>query len=326
MVRIDVTGFAEKIREYHQDQDRPEEWLHPCPKIEPGDDSVESRLCIPFESPRTFENYSYVDIKRYGITFGYTMRLVMQLIERAFCGLQDRTSIDDFSLAVAEAVQDFAEPFPDKEQTMCYPHFLFHGLAQPDLEGVVGRLKANGRTIHETLEASEGIIADQGYERLDGDLQLSMSDGVTDDYFGIAYLLAKQDAVLLSSASSYIAKASFFVDVSNSDIYVMTLQGRRFGSSDPNWEASPKGRRQRLDKEREYSKIGNILGMSPRRFILTQVAEFGRKSGYNRIRVIKPEEHPIYIERHKGFMGNYEHVIRKAGITEDNGCYLESKL
>jgi hypothetical protein len=42
--------------------------------------------------------------------------------------------------------------------------------------------------------------------------------------------------------------------------------------------------------------------------------------------VIKPEEHPMFIEKHNGFLGNYEPVIRKAGITEDNGCYLERRL
>jgi len=34
----------------------------------------------------------------------------------------------------------------------------------------------------------------------------------------------------------------------------------------------------------------------------------------------------MFIEGHKGFLASYEPVIRKAGITDNNGCYLEKRL
>ena len=36
--------------------------------------------------------------------------------------------------------------------------------------------------------------------------------------------------------------------------------------------------------------------------------------------------HPMFIERHVGFTGNYEPIIHKAGIKKEKGCYLEAEL
>ncbi len=54
--------------------------------------------------------------------------------------------------------------------------------------------------------------------------------------------------------------------------------------------------------------------------------DFARENGYRKIKVIKPTEHPMFIENHGGFLGNYESVIKKAGIRQENGCYLEADL
>ena len=223
-------------------------------------------------------------------------------------------------------MQLFARPFPDGQSELCYPHFLLHGLVQPSLESIVAKLNNNSRIIHETLSEEDKLIAKHGRVILDGGIQLAMAHGATDDYFGIAYLLAKDSKKFPSSSSGYVAKASFFVDRTNGDVYVMTLQGKRFSSNDPVRASHPSGEEKKLEAEREYGQIGNVLGMGPRRFILTKVIDFGRNNGFKRIRVIKPEEHPMFIARHKGFLANYEPVIRKAGITEDNGCYLEMRL
>ncbi len=305
MVNINTTSFAQKIQEY-------------------------------LEAPATFNQEAIVDTlnlidplskwkKRKGITFGYNTQLVMQLLARAYVLLTDKIDSHHFSEEVAKAVQDFAQPFPSHDN-LCYPHFLFHGLVQPTLDEVVERLNNNARIIHETLRSKDKIMKEHKSQSLDGNLQLSMSNGCTDDYFGIAYLLAKQDIILLSSANGYIAKASFFVDETNKEIYVITLQGRRFGSNDPVRQAHPSGQERRIKSEQEYSKFGNILGMSPRRFILASVMDFGRENRFERIRVIKPQEHPMFIEMHEGFYGNYEPVIKKAGINQENGCYLEARL
>jgi len=45
-----------------------------------------------------------------------------------------------------------------------------------------------------------------------------------------------------------------------------------------------------------------------------------------KIKVVKPQHHPMFIERHKGFVGKYEPAIRQAGIQTENGCYLEAVL
>ena len=304
MVNIDVTGFAGRVRDY---LDSPEGF---------SQEAVVDTLNVIDPQSRWKE--------RNGITFGHNTELVMYLLGRAFYLSQgnDKTG---FSHRVAQAVQKFAEPFADTDN-LCYPHFLFHGLVQPNLDDVINKIEGNSRIIHETLDDRRRIISEHGSVKLDGGLQLVMSDGLTDDYFGIAYLLAKQDERLIGSSTGYIAKASFFVDKTNGDVYVMTMQGRRFGSHDPVRAAHPSGKEKRLEAEREYSKIGNVLGMGPRRFILEKVADFGKDNGYKIIKVIKPEEHPMFIEEHKGFLANYEPVIRKAGITEDNGCYLERPL
>ncbi len=304
MVNINVTGFADRLRDY-------------------------------LDFPETFSQEAVVDTLnlvdpessfggRKGITFGHNTELVMYLLGRAFY-LSPGDDKLDFSHNVAQAVQNFAEPFPDTDN-LCYPHFLFHGLVQPNIDGVIEKIESNSRIIHETLDNRRRIMAEHGITRLDDGLQLIMAHGLTDDYFGVAYLLAKQDKTLISSATGYITKASFFVDETNNDIYVMTLQGRRFGSNDPVRAIHPSGKAKRLEAEREYSRIGNVLGRGPRRFILEQVANFGKDNGYKKIKVIKPQEHPMFIEEHNGFLANYEPVIRKAGITEDNGCYLEKAL
>ncbi len=301
MVVINETGFAEKIEEY-------------------------------LKSPEKFNQEAVVDTldpidqqskwnKRKGITFGHNTKLVMQLLARSYSSLPKETDQSYFSQEVAKAVQHFAHPFPNQDN-LCYPHFLFHGLVKPSLEDVVDKLRNNSRIIHETLKEKEKIITRHKTEKVTENLQLLMSNGLTDDYFGIAYLLVKQDSPLVSSASGYVAKASFFIDRTENEIYVITLQGRRYESLG---DHSKKEERVK-EGEREYSKIGNILGMSPRRFILTKLMEYGRENGFTRIKVIGPEEHPMAIENHNGFFGSYEAVVRKAGINKEVECYLKAEL
>ncbi|MBW2974571.1 hypothetical protein KY366_02540 [Candidatus Woesearchaeota archaeon] len=311
MVNIDVDGFAEKVEEYHHEPDRPQEWFYLPGRLNLDDRSIESKLCSPFEVNIKLGGGSYPFIERTGISFDYTIKLVMLLLERAYRGLLDGSCISDYAKAVAEAMKNFAEPFPDEQSTRCYPHFLLHGIALPTMEEVICKIYSNSRIIHETLKTREGIKNKHGTQLLDGDLQLTMKDGLVDDYFGIAYLLAKRDAALLSSTWNYIAKTSFFVDKTKSEIYVMTIQGCKFCD---------------ISGEDEYQRIVDILEMGPRLFVLTKLKDFVEEQGFRKIKVIKPEEHPMFIEGHRGFFGNYEPLIRKAGITSGNGCYLESRL
>jgi hypothetical protein len=318
MASIDVERFAQKIREYHQDTERPESWFHPMGIIDHKEDSVERTLCalsICKENPHR--------ITQNGIRFGYNTRLVMRLLDRAYCYLHHQPDLMVFSEQVAKAMQDFAKPFPEGEN-LCYPHFLLHGLVQPTLDAVVDKIHNNSRIIHETLCGREAIIAKNRTVPLGNSLELVMVQGLTDDLFGIAYLLTKADEILKNSASGYVAKACFFIDQTNKELYVMTLQSRRYESLGPSHIESQSVRAK--IGEKEFARIGNLLGRSPRRYILERVVDFGRKNGFTKIKIVLPEEHPLYIENHDGFLANYGSVIRKAGITEERGCYLEKRL
>lgn len=322
MVSINKSGFASKIEEYCRDPNKPENWFLEV-TARPDADTVYSTLCVPTGKVAPESSTFFPRLEMHGIAFGYNTELVMKLINRAYNNLSEDCDLTDYSKAVAESMQGFAEPFPDGEETLCYPHFLLHGLVQPTLEQVLNKIDSNSRIIHETRKDKDKIMKKYGRVGINGGLQLTMANGATDDYFGIAHLLAKDDEKYPSSSCGYVAKASFFVDQTNNEIYVMTVQGRRYESLGPSSVNTTE--RTKLG-EKEFARIGNILGRSPRRFILTKVMDFGRDNGFDRIKVIKPEEHPMFIESHKGFLANYDSVIIKAGVTEENGCYLENKL
>ena len=324
MVVIDESGFASLIQNY---------LINPTGfKLE----LVDAVLCKPVgrssanEAPGEYHGEqssillsSIPFSEKQGITFGYTGELVMVLLLRAFNRLLEKPSAEAFAERVSKAFQDFARPFPG-EPTMCYPHFLLHGIANQTLEGVAGKIEENSRIIHETIANKGAIVQGVGRVSVQGDLYIDLYSGLVEDYFGIACVMAKKGASLVSSASNYIAKASFFVDATNGDLYVLTIQG---GSFKDGLGISLASAEDRLHAgEREYARINHTLGMSPRRFVLAKLMEIGKKMGYKKIRVVKPEEHPMFIGHHQGFFGGYELVIRKAGIAINSGCYFEGFL
>ncbi|MBU1111285.1 MAG: hypothetical protein KJ896_00775 [Nanoarchaeota archaeon] len=318
MVKINTQRFADKVEEYLIDSNKPEEWFK-LNEWTANDSSVSGTLCLK-------SGTGILNRESIGIRFGYNTLLVMQLFRRAYEHLEESVSPKEYANATAQAMERFAEPFPEDANELCYPHFLLHGLIQPSLEDVVQRFDTNSRIIHETNDSWRNIIKEFGSVDTEGNTKLELVMGVTDDYFGIACLLAKRDERHVSSANGYIAKVSFFLDGAERDIYVMTIQGKRFGYHDPIRANSEQGKQMKLENERKYSRLGNELGMSPRRFVLNKVMQWGREHDYRRIRVIHPSEHGMNIEGHKGFLGNYEPVILKAGIAERNGCYLEADL
>jgi len=320
MVVIDTYGLVGKIEEYNNDTNRSKSWFEQLDGLASDDDSVDSKFNIVYEEPWEFNGKEVVLRKRRGISFGYTAKLVMQLIERAYNHLTEDVDIKDYAIGVANAMARFAHPFPSDQQTMCYPHFLLHGIAQPTLEGVVDKIDSNARIISETLEARERIASDYGHRRVNGSLHLRMANGLVDDYFGITHILSNGGTAVCHTG--FLAQAGFFVDKTNQDLYVLSLQGGRFRTKGD----TPEAEQDTKDRKRQYNRIQNGLGMSPRRFILSDLQDLGRELGHKRIRVVRPEEHPMAIESHDGFFGNYEPVIRKAGITTKNGPYLERKL
>lgn len=245
----------------------------------------------------------------------------MQLFERAYQALEDGTEIENFADSVAKAMARFAEPFPDDENNMCYPHFLLHGIARPTLDEVVARVDTSSRIIQETLAQRDHIKARYRRRDVPNDKRgITAGNGGVEDYFGM--ILTMHDWNGEISRSPFLAQTSFFVDTSNSDVYVMSLQGPKLGTG----EETPEATADLKERKALYDQLGNRIGMSPRRFMLAELQRFATEEGYRRIRVIHPHQHPMFIESHKGFMASYERVIRKAGITTENECYLERKL
>lgn len=274
-----------------------------------------------------------------GVCFCHNTKLAMLLIKRAYDSLSG-VSAKDFSMPVAQAMQEFAEPFPSGEYNLCYPHFLLHGLELGNLEGVVSRISDNSRIIHETLAVRPAVahkydvkefVPVKGVEMavdsknpahyVEGfhtGLKTAMSYGLCEDFFGITLALGKL-CCGYPNGSNYIVKVSFFLDTTKKDIYVITIQGKKFDEG-TNVEVI------REKNEKFWGMLTTRLGTSPRTFLLKKLKDWGKQNGYERIKVIRAKDHPLTIEQHKGFLANYEPTVLKAGIDRENGCYLEAKL
>lgn len=251
-----------------------------------------------------------------GLSFSDHIELVMILIDRAYQGLRDQPGAKAFSLAIAKALQTYAEPLADGDYACFpYPYFLLHGLDKTTTEKVVWKLEDNSRIIHETLAIRAQFMKKfNGPAYLEQNLMMLMEEGATEDTSGICCYLAKaSEQQPHGTDSTYIAKASFFLDTSNKEIIVITIQGQRIQQGDK-------------ARSREFARLGHKLQMDPRAFILKNICEIGRTETYQRIRVIKPLNHPMFLDNHCGFTARYEPIIRQAGINTENGCYLESDL
>lgn len=252
----------------------------------------------------------------HGLCFGAHMELVMILLAHAFKTLVDGTTIDQYSKAMAHAMQTFADPiavggcasFPD-------PNFLLHGINRTTLAAVVKRFESNGRIIHETIalrdhfidKYGEGLMSDYG-------MKIHLEEGAAEDCFGLCCYITKADEPDPHGTDrSYIAKVSFFLDALNQEIYVITIQGQRVFHNDKN-------------RSRYYARLSAKMGMDPRAFVLKKVCELGRAEEYKKIRVVRVIHHPMFLENHDGFIARYEPVVLQAGITEGNGYYLQGAL
>ncbi len=252
----------------------------------------------------------------HGVCFGPHIELVMILLRHAYRGLCDSTTPRQYSRAISGAMQTFAEPiaiggrasFPD-------PSFLLHGISKKNLAAAVRRFECNGRIIHETMALADAFLREySGPLHLEHDLKMFVEEGVAEDCFGLCcYITREKEEYPHGTDKSYIAKVSFFLDALNREMYVITIQGQRVYSADKN-------------RSRYFARLAAVLGMDPRTFVLKKVCELGRAQGYRKIRVIRPEHHPMFIDGHSGFTAQYEPVIRQAGITETCGCYLQRDL
>ena len=308
MTKIRLKAFSNRIKEYLNTPDSYDE------------KRFDSSLFTVIKTKRQAEPLSAGPLVEYkdlhGLCFGAHIELVMILLAQSFNGLADETTIDQFSRAMAGAMQTFSEPiavggcgsFPD-------PIFLLHGINRVTLSAAVKRFVSNGRIIHETIALKDKLIAKYGEAICLGyNLKMFLEEGVTEDCFGLCCYITKSDEPEPhGTTKSYIAKVSFFLDSSHKEIYVITVQGQRVLRNDKN-------------RSRDYARLAAKMGMDPRTFVLKKVCELGRAEGFKKIRVVRSNHHPMFLENHAGFMAKYEPVVLNAGIVEENGCYLQGAL
>lgn len=300
MVKISAEGFVRKLIDYHYKPD----------------DSYENAMAV-VEAMRATPRGSFE--KNPCLRFGHNSCLVLKLLNRAYDLASSKGEFQEFSERTAQAIQKFAEPFPE-EDNLAYPHFLLHGLEKPTVDDIISKIEHNGRIIHETIPRRPIC----GFEKpidLERGLFAKLTWGDTDDYFGIALHLCTTYDDAFSMIPKTAAKLGFFLDRTNNEIYVINLQGQRVDRKNVNgvWKRNK-------EKGKEYARLTSKLGIDPRGFLLKWLCMYANEKEYTRIKVIRPTFHPMFIEQHKGFYATYEPVIKQSGITEENGCYLEASL
>lgn len=267
--------------------------------------------------------YSGVDHACNGLRFGYTGELMLLLIERAFNELEHKVRIDEYCAGIARSMQHFANGFKEKDADLCYSHFLMHAINQSLLEKVINKIENNARIIHETQAELPNFISSLNPPvQMSHDLKLGFDRGQTDDYFGICNYMYDESLKYASGCSDYIAKFSIFLDVTNKIVYGFTVQGRMVEK-----KKMPNGQYEKdKEKGRDFLRLTAKIGMDPRAFVIKTVADIAHAKGYSKIKILKPEHHPMFIERHAGFTGKYLPIIKQAGIQKENGYYLERDL
>jgi hypothetical protein len=252
----------------------------------------------------------------HGLCFGPHIELVMILLAHAYHGLRDYTRIREYSRAVSEAIQVFAEPLADGDLA-CYPNpsFLLHGTRKASLGAIINQLATNGRIIHETMARRAVFIGEHGQTTpLGHGLKMLMEDGSTEDCYGICCFITREDEDNPHGTDdSYIAKVSFFLDGRDRELYVITIQGQRVTPA-------------KKERSRNFARLAAKLRMDPRTYVLQKVCQAAKSEDFQRARIIRPRFHPMFIDSHAGFNAQYEPIIRQAGINEENGCYLEGRL
>ncbi len=308
MTRIRQKAFSHRIEEY----------LHNAKSFDPQKfDSSLYRVVTQNRIQLTAGGVSPQAVKVIrGLSFSDHIGLVLLLIDRAFRGLREQTKAATFARAVAAALQTYAEPLADGDYgCFPYPYFLLHNLEKQTAEEVAWQLTENGRVIHETLACRPRFMKKYGGPvYLEQNTKMLMEEGAVEDTSGICcYLTKAHEQQPHGTDCSYIAKVSFFLDTSKKEIIVIAIQGQRI-------------QRGNKERSRNFARLGHNLQMDPRAYILRKICDIGRRERYQKIRVIRPLEHPMFVDNHCGFKARYEPVIRQAGITTENGCYLECSL
>lgn len=306
MAQINQQAFAARIKDYINNPS--------CFEQDFFDSSLHTVTLREQSEPHQGEKGCLLDLQ--GLCFEEYIELVMILLEHGYYSLQKPANLSSYCTAMAQAVQNFAQPLAVNDPaSFMEPHFLFHGLEKTTIAESVAQCEENGRIIHETLKIRESYMAKYGCKTLLGNgLQMMMENGFAEDNLGICCFITKEDELNPHGAgNSYAAKVSFFLDTSRMEITIITIQGQHV------IKALKK-------RSRDYARLGARLKSDPRSYLLKQVCEVARLAGYKRVRVIRPESHPMTIDQHGGFVARYENLIRELGINHENGCYLEASL
>ena len=303
MAQINQLAFAARIQEYINNPS--------CFEQERFDSSLHT---VTVREPSRFEQGGLLDLQ--GLCFEEYIELVMILLEHGYHSLQKPASLATYCRAMAQAVQRFAQPLAVNDPaSYMEPHFLLHGLEKATIAESVAQCEDNGRIIHETMEGRAGYMAQYGCKTLLGNgLQMMMENGFAEDKLGICCFITKVDEPNPNGAGNcYTAKVSFFLDTTHMEITIITIQGQRVIKTMKN-------------RSRDYARLGAQLNIDPRGYLLKKVCEVAKLAGYKRVRVIRPESHPMTIDQHGGFVAHYGNLIRDQGITHEKDCYLEGDL
>ncbi|MDD2465212.1 MAG: hypothetical protein PHI97_14540 [Desulfobulbus sp.] len=306
MAQINQQAFAARIREYINNP--------ACFEQEFFDSSLHTvTVRVQPTSPQV-EKGCLLDLQ--GLCFEEYIELVMILLKHSYHSLQKPARLTTYCAAMAQAVQSFAKPLAVNDPaSYMEPHFLLHGLEKATIAESVAQCVDNGRIIHETLDVRARYMAQYGCRTLLGNgLQMMMEDGFAEDNLGICCFISKEDEPNPNGGGNgYAAKVSFFLDTSQMEITIITIQGQQVNKAVKN-------------RSRDYARLGARLKIDPRGYLLKKVCEVAKLAGYKRVRVIRPEFHPLTIDQHGGFVARYDNLIRELGITYENDCYLEGSL
>lgn len=256
-----------------------------------------------------------------GITMCYGHPEGINAITRAYSSLEENIDVKLFAESIAHAINRFATGFSTGQDVLCYPHFLLHGIAKSTLFEIIEQIEANSRIVHEMILVRESLIKRFGdIKKLDDNFCFILSNGQTDDFDGLSFQLFHIDQTL--SSLSLLAKAGFFIDVTNNEAIIVNVQGRKNSK-----EGSKDSIKQNSRLGREYARFASHHeGQEPRVFVLNQLCIFLADIGVKTVRVIRPEEHLMHISEHSGFRTNYDQILEDAGFDIENKIYRVKSL
>ena len=223
-----------------------------------------------------------------------------QLLIDSYINLTEQIDPERFFSETIERMNSFP-----KSHEKLWPEFMLHGIRQNGLTEVIDKIDDNMRIMLETTSAREDIIDQFAIRMYDQfGLKTDMCNGTAECNLGIwQSLLDKSRANL---GIEYNAKIGFYLDATNTEAYIFSVQGKNsHGKRGDN-----------------FARVKHRLGIDPRGFLLNELTEFLHEQDYVRIKAIKPDSHPFAIINHYGYKGTHGQVLTDSGFNE-NTEYFE---